>query len=108
MAHCATEGHAYDLDIAEESKKPPMAPCFELWKRMMSDPKYEKLLTADISAVTAFKRVQYLADIIDREFHSDRRGCTFSDVETKYFFGCQQVSSGILGSCTARTIQCRA
>jgi uncharacterized protein len=47
MAHCASLGHAPDLDRTSKAS----APCFDLFARLMSERSYEKLLLADTSAV---------------------------------------------------------
>jgi uncharacterized protein len=47
VAHCATLGKATDL----ESTSKNVAPCFDLFARLMADRNYDGLLLADISAV---------------------------------------------------------
>ncbi len=54
VAHCASLGKSPDLDIALDG---PAVPCFELFSRMMDEPRYEGLLFGDISAVTQVNRV---------------------------------------------------
>jgi len=54
MAHCGSTGKSADLD--KTSKK--YTSNFELFARMMDDPKYKKNLFADVSAVTMFNRDQ--------------------------------------------------
>jgi hypothetical protein len=54
-AHCASEGYNHDLDI--DSKKYIIKSNFELFLRLMDEPKYANLLFADISALTVFKRI---------------------------------------------------
>ena len=56
-AHCATEG-CYDHDGKIEA--------FRLFMNLMENPKYENLLYADISAITAFKRIGYLPELLER------------------------------------------
>ncbi len=46
-AHCASLGHALDLD----QNKPRKKPAFELFTRLMAEPAHDKLLLADVSAV---------------------------------------------------------
>jgi len=52
-AHCASEGDNIDLDSPKREKRDN----FDLFLRLMNDPKYRDLLFADISAMTAFKRL---------------------------------------------------
>ncbi len=53
-AHCATLGHDLDLDLpAEEQVR---RPSFELFLRMMDEPRYEGLLFGELSAITQFNR----------------------------------------------------
>ena len=47
MAHCASLGHAPDLDRSSKSS----VPCFDLFARLMGARQYEGLLLADTSAV---------------------------------------------------------
>ncbi len=47
MAHCASLGHAADLDRTSKST----VPCFELFARLMGERTFEPLLLADTSAV---------------------------------------------------------
>jgi uncharacterized protein len=47
MAHCATLGHAPDLDRASKAD----TPCFDLFARLMGERQYDGLLLADTSAV---------------------------------------------------------
>jgi uncharacterized protein len=47
VAHCATLGHAHDL----ESNSKRRVPCFDLFARLMNEKKYESVLFADVSAV---------------------------------------------------------
>lgn len=60
-AHCATEGKAQDLD----NPKGIATSCFSLWLRLMDHAPYEGLLFADISAITAFKRLTNLKALLD-------------------------------------------
>ena len=54
VAHCASLGKGPDLDIGPNG---PAVPSFELFSRMMDEPRYEGLLFGDISAVTQVNRV---------------------------------------------------
>jgi len=66
-AHCASEGYNRDLDDPKLHYKLN----FDLFYRLMLEKKYEGLLFADISAMTAFKRLgKPLTSMIDSEFHS--------------------------------------
>ena len=58
MAHCASEGRAIDLDapVPEGNVRPPRADCFDLFTRLMDTPRYQGLLYADISSLTAWRR----------------------------------------------------
>lgn len=53
VAHCASLGSAVDLDRGANG---PVVSCFELFARMMEEARYEKLLFADISALTLRNR----------------------------------------------------
>ena len=53
VAHCASLGTGRDLDAGPAA---PSVPSFELFTRMMDDPRYENLLFGDISAVTQINR----------------------------------------------------
>ncbi len=52
MAHCASYGKAIDLDSKDKKK----IETFDLFLRMMDNPKYKDLLFADISAITLANR----------------------------------------------------
>jgi mannonate dehydratase len=54
VAHGASLGNDLDLDMPEESRE--LRPSWELLLRMMENPRYERLLYADISAITQFNR----------------------------------------------------
>ena len=68
VAHCASLGSAVDLD---RGAKGPRVACFDLFARMMGEARYEKLLFADISALTQRNRsVEMLCSLIERsEWH---------------------------------------
>ena len=53
VAHCASLGQSPDLDIGPQG---PLVPGFELFSRMMDEPRYEGLLYGEISAVTQINR----------------------------------------------------
>jgi uncharacterized protein len=53
VAHCASLGTDVDIDRGENG---PVRSSFELFGRMMDEPRYEKLLHADISALTQRNR----------------------------------------------------
>lgn len=64
-AHCATEGHATDLDAPPNARgRRPSATAFSLWRRLMDETRYEGLLFADISAICAFRRVGFLPALL--------------------------------------------
>ncbi len=69
VAHAATLGHAQDTDKGRNAGK---ATSFELFERLMNDPRHEKNLSADISAVFQINRsVAVQRAIIERtEWHS--------------------------------------
>jgi len=54
VAHCASLGRGIDLDVGP---KGPHLSSFELFARMMQEPRYEGLLFGDISAITQVNRV---------------------------------------------------
>jgi uncharacterized protein len=69
VAHAATLGHAQDIDKGRNAGK---ATSFELFERLMNDPRYEKNLSADVSAVLQINRpIAVQRAIIERtEWHS--------------------------------------
>jgi mannonate dehydratase len=68
IAHCASDGHDIDFD---QGKNGPRVKSFELFARMMDEAKYQKLLYADISALTQFNRAWALKSVLQRrEWHS--------------------------------------
>ncbi len=74
VAHCASLGFGADLDRAGT---PPVAN-FELFARLMDDPRYDANLAGDISAVTQGNRMDTLAALLDRP-HWHRRLLNGSD-----------------------------
>jgi len=67
IAHCASLGTNEDLDSPEKK----ILPNFDLFLRLMEEPKYEGLLFGEISAMTQFNRAgKALATMLERaEFH---------------------------------------
>ena len=61
IAHCASLGEDRDLDQGAQG---PMAQSFDLFIRMMREPRYEGRLFGDISALTQFDRAAYLKRIL--------------------------------------------
>jgi len=54
VAHAASLGDDVDIDEPEESRT--RRPSWELLLRLMKEPRYERLLFADVSAITQFNR----------------------------------------------------
>ena len=65
-AHCATLGTSPDLDADRDAQRAPLVPDFELFSRLMGEPRYEGLLFGDLSAVTQANRAHALAAILAR------------------------------------------
>ncbi len=53
VAHCASLGEGPDLDKGPDG---PMVSCFDLYSRMMDEPRYKGLLYGEVSAVTQINR----------------------------------------------------
>ena len=69
VAHCASLGTCIDLDDPGKIKMS----CFDLFIRMMDDPKYEGLLYGDISAMLQFNRMPGpLSKLLNRPDLHDR------------------------------------
>jgi uncharacterized protein len=68
MAHCASLGHAQDLD----KPSAPRVPAFELFARLMDERAHESLLLGDVSAVLQINRKADIArTLIERDdWHS--------------------------------------
>ena len=68
IAHCASMGRDIDLD---KGRNGPLVDSFELFARLFENPKYEKNLFGDISAMTQINRAgPVLAKVIERtEWH---------------------------------------
>jgi predicted TIM-barrel fold metal-dependent hydrolase len=54
VAHCASLGEDHDLDRGPSG---PITPSFDLFKRLMDDPRYEGKLFGDLAAMTQRNRV---------------------------------------------------
>ncbi|XP_062522183.1 uncharacterized protein LOC134196973 [Corticium candelabrum] len=68
-AHCATEGSSVDFET--DTSGHIKAENFDLFLRLMHDPKYQQNLFADISATISFLRVKYLPRLLaEKEIHS--------------------------------------
>eukprot|EP01006_Ploeotia_vitrea_P045600 TRINITY_DN66954_c7_g1_i1.p1 TRINITY_DN66954_c7_g1~~TRINITY_DN66954_c7_g1_i1.p1 ORF type:complete len:520 (+),score=56.22 TRINITY_DN66954_c7_g1_i1:25-1584(+) len=63
MAHCGSEGSCLDIDKGTDTTE--KVACYELTLRLLKDAKYKGRAFADISAMAAFKRVPYLAKVLD-------------------------------------------
>ena len=63
IAHCASLGHNRDIDKGPNG---PYTSNFELFTRLMDDPRYDGLLFGDISAMTQINRVYALKTLITR------------------------------------------
>lgn len=64
-AHCATEGSSMDSDGRPVEN-------FDLFLRLMHDPRYKDNLFADISATISFTRAKYLPRLLEEEELHDR------------------------------------
>jgi len=65
IAHCASMGEDRDLDRGAEG---PYVPSFALFERLMNEPRYEKNLYGDISAMTQLDRAgPALARVLQEE-----------------------------------------
>ena len=69
VAHCASMGDDVDLDAGPDG---PRVSSFDLFARMMDEPRHESLLFGDISAMPQFNRVGPALDtVLEREdWHS--------------------------------------
>lgn len=63
IAHCASDGDDLDLDQGSKAEK---TTSFQLFTRMMDEPRYAALLYADISALTQINRVWALKSVLQR------------------------------------------
>src|SRR6185436_5879483 len=62
VAHCASLGAGRDLDARGSS----LVPNFDLFARLMDDPRYTSNLAGDISAVTQGNRMDVVASLLAR------------------------------------------
>jgi uncharacterized protein len=72
VAHCASLGEDIDLDKGTSSRTNARAvPSFDLFERLMADPRYEKNLFGDISAMPQINRMPNFGKVVERdEWHS--------------------------------------
>lgn len=68
VAHCASLGESKDLDAPGA----PPRPSFELFARLMDEPRYRTLVTGDISAITQANRMAVCATLLERTAWHDR------------------------------------
>jgi mannonate dehydratase len=67
VAHCASDGDDMDIDRGANGTR---VKSYDLFARLMDEPRYAKTLYADISALTQFNRVWALKDVLQRaEWH---------------------------------------
>ena len=67
VAHCASLGDGKDLDAPGT----PMRSNFELFARLMDEPRYRDTLAGDISAIVQANRMTVCAKLLERpEWHS--------------------------------------
>ncbi|XP_065829158.1 uncharacterized protein [Oscarella lobularis] len=64
-AHCGSEGYSKNEEGQLEDN-------FQLFIKMMKEQKYESLLFGDLSAMTSFRRVKYLKEVLQKEWLHDR------------------------------------
>lgn len=69
VAHCASLGGAQDTDHGGAG---PTLPNFELFARLMDDPRYRANLSGDISAITQGNRMDVVAPLLARPDWHDR------------------------------------
>jgi mannonate dehydratase len=68
IAHCASLGYNDDRDKGENG---PRVSNFDLFARLMDEPRYEGLLFGDISALPQINRIEYFEKIVARsDWHS--------------------------------------
>ena len=63
VAHCASLGHAEELDAKVKSGQPSI---FELFTRLMDEPRFRSNLFGDISAVVQANRVDVIPTLLSR------------------------------------------
>jgi mannonate dehydratase len=95
VAHCAALGSGVDLDRGPAG---PRRPNFELFARLMDEPRYAELLRGDLSAVTQVNRVHGgLARMLTRE-----------DWHPRLLFGTDYPLPGVMPlSSTAQLVRAR-
>lgn len=64
-AHCATLGESADIEATRDPSKAPMAANFDLFARLMAEPRYRGRLFGDISAVTQVNRAPALPRLLE-------------------------------------------
>jgi predicted TIM-barrel fold metal-dependent hydrolase len=64
VAHCASLGDGEDLDHKGATTRMSN---FDLFARLMDEPRYDKLLAADISAITQYNRAEVIAPLLQRQ-----------------------------------------
>jgi Predicted metal-dependent hydrolase of the TIM-barrel fold len=69
VAHCASLGQDQDVDRGANG---PWRNSFELFARLMDEPKYQGRLYGDISALTQINRADYLKPVLERNEWHDR------------------------------------
>lgn len=71
VAHAASLGHAYDTDRGGDEAATPRVRAFDLFARLMNEPRWETNLFADVSAVFQRNRdVDVMATLLERrEWH---------------------------------------
>lgn len=69
VAHCASLGRGVDLDRGEQG---PLVDNFQLFQRLMDEPRYEGLLYGEISAITQINRLGQAMDtlLLRSEWHA--------------------------------------
>jgi mannonate dehydratase len=65
-AHCATLGESLDLDASANPDKAPKAANFDLFARLMDEPRFQGLLFGDLSAITQVNRAAALPRLLAR------------------------------------------
>ncbi|MCC7039930.1 MAG: hypothetical protein IT516_06430 [Burkholderiales bacterium] len=68
IAHCASLGQGKDLDAPGT----PLRDNFELFARLMDEPRYRANLVGDVSAITQLNRIDVCAKILARSDWADR------------------------------------
>ena len=63
-AHCANLGESPDLDADADPARAPRLRNFDLFARLMREPRYAKLLHGDLSAVTQANRAETVPTIL--------------------------------------------